>query len=138
MAIIIIVVLLFSVLEKYKEEIILFWQRTFIPGFVEMTAEMSELKIRMNFIWNKNLPILLILLVVINLYKGFTSEKKKRDTFSDCITFKDFFKKYIKRNDPRRDYPLVASFLVLFNQLYKLFINKGFLYIYGPLFIIIP
>ena len=81
MAIIIIVVLLFSVLEKYKEEIILFWQRTFIPGFVEMTAEMSELKIRMNFIWNKNLPILLILLVVINLYKGFTSEKKKRDTF---------------------------------------------------------
>ena len=135
----ILVTLTYSILEKYNDQIILLWQKTFRPGFTELTSQMSEIEILRNFVWNEKIPTIIFILIIINLYKGFSSKESHKEDYSSCIDFKCFLKRFNKRQNPTRDTLLVSSSLVLFHQIYKqVKYRYGFPYIYEPLFIILP
>ena len=135
----ILVTLTYSILEKYNDQIILLWQKTFRPGFTELTSQMSEIEILRNFVWNEKIPTIIFILIIINLYKGFSSKESHKEDYSSCIDFKSFLKRFNKRKNPIRNALLVSNSLVLFHQIYKqVKYRYGFPYLYGPLFIILP
>lgn len=101
--------------------------------------KMSEIEILRNFVWNENIPTIIIILIIINLYKGFSSKESHKEDYSSCIDFKCFLKRFNKRKNPIRNALLVSNSLVLFHQIYKqVKYRYGFPYLYGPLFIILP